>query len=223
MIGVAMIASATPPASAGEMAERHDAELIDEQADDDRGRAQQNVVDEADHDRKPRVAAVFGEIGAGEDADRRGEREADRRDDQAADDRVEQAAHDAGRRRHLGEYVERQAAKALPEQRAEDQRQPHEAERGGGVAEDGPDGVAAPCGRRRAGWPSARAFLLEPRQHQPRRRQHDERDDEQDEAEREQRGGEQARDRRRRRNWRSSPRSSCPARGSSSGCAARCR
>ena len=41
---------------------------------------------------------------------------------------VEQAAVGAGRRRHLGEDLERQAAEALPQQRAEDQHQPAEPE-----------------------------------------------------------------------------------------------
>ena len=48
--------------------------------------------------------------------------------DQAADDRIEQAAVGAGRRRHLGEDRERQAAEALPQQHAQDQHQPAEAE-----------------------------------------------------------------------------------------------
>ena len=150
------------------MAERHDAELIDEQADDNRGRAQQNVVDEADDDREFRVAAVFGEIGAGEDADRRGERQADRRDDEAADNGVEQAARDAGRRYILGEHVERQAADALPQQRAEDQCEPDQAEGGGGVAQRRPDAVARlAAGIERIGHQRL-AFARKPGQHQSR-------------------------------------------------------
>ena len=47
--GMTIMASATAPAKAGEMAHWHDHHLVDEQADDDRGRGQQDVVDEA-HD-----------------------------------------------------------------------------------------------------------------------------------------------------------------------------
>ena len=120
MIGVAMIASAIDAGEAREMPERHDAQLIDEQADDDRGRAQQNVVDEANDRGEAGVAAVFGEIGAGENAERRSDDQPDHGDDQAADDRIQQAADDAGRRRHLGEDVDRKAADALPEQGRQD-------------------------------------------------------------------------------------------------------
>ena len=56
---------------AGEMAHRRDHDLVDEQADDDRRRAQQDVVDEAHHRGQLVVAAVFGHVGAGQDADRR--------------------------------------------------------------------------------------------------------------------------------------------------------
>ena len=45
--------------------------FVDEQADDDRGRAEQDVVDEADDGGQPGVAAVFGQVGAGQDAERR--------------------------------------------------------------------------------------------------------------------------------------------------------
>ena len=62
-----------------EVAHAHDQELVDEQTDDDGGRAQQHVVDEADHDAEPRIAPVFGQIGAGEHADRRADENADAR------------------------------------------------------------------------------------------------------------------------------------------------
>ena len=61
------------------MAEGHDAKLVDEQADDDRRGAEQNVVDEANDVGDARVAAVFGEIGAGQNAQRRGDDQPDRR------------------------------------------------------------------------------------------------------------------------------------------------
>ena len=88
--------------------------LVDEQADHDRRRAEQDVVDEAHHHGELVVAAVFGHIGAGENADRRADRDREHGQHQAADDGVEQAAGRAGRRRHLREYRERQPAEALP-------------------------------------------------------------------------------------------------------------
>ena len=69
---------------------------------------------------------------------------------QAAHDRIEQAAGRAGRRRHLGEDRERQAAEAFPQQHAEDQHQPAEAEQRGGERQHHGDGVAAAAARRRA-------------------------------------------------------------------------
>ena len=69
---------------------------------------------------------------------------------QAAHDGVEQAAGRAGRRRHLGEHRERQAAEALPQQHAEDQHQPAEAERRRGERQRHGDRVVAAAARRRA-------------------------------------------------------------------------
>ena len=89
---------------------------------------------------------------------------ADERDDQAADDRVEQAADDAGRSGHLGEDVERQSAEAFPQQRAQDQHEPGEAERGREIGEPGPDRVAAlasgiESGHQRPAFTSRRASI----------------------------------------------------------------
>ena len=67
----------------------------------------------------------------------------ERRHDQAADDGIEQAAVGAGRRRHLGEDLEREAAEALPEQYAEDEHQPAEPEQRRGKRERHRDVVAA--------------------------------------------------------------------------------
>src|SRR5271170_5010293 len=99
----------------------NDAELIDEQADDDRGRAQENVVDEANDRGETGIAAVFGQKRARENAERRRDPEAEQRLDQTADDRIQQTAGDAGRRGHLGEDVDREPAESLPYERAEDQ------------------------------------------------------------------------------------------------------
>ena len=89
------------------------------------------------------VAAVFGHVGAGEDAERRADQHRDRGHDQAADDRVEQAAGRAGRRRHFGEHRERQAAEAFPQQHARistSQERPNAVAR---IGEAHGDGVAA--------------------------------------------------------------------------------
>ena len=77
MTGIEMIASATAPAMRREMPHAHHEHLVDEQADDDRWRAQQHVVDEADHDTDARRAPVLGQVGAGQDADRRADGDAD--------------------------------------------------------------------------------------------------------------------------------------------------
>ena len=107
------------------MAHRVDHDLIYEQPDDDRGRAQQNVVDETHDEREFVVAAVLGHVGAGKDAERRADQDAETGEDQAADDRIEQAAASAaGRRGHLGEHLKGEPAESLPHQRAQDQHQP---------------------------------------------------------------------------------------------------
>ena len=135
---------------AGEVSHRPHHDLVDEQAHDDRGRAEQDVVDEADDGGQPAVAAVFGHVGAGQDADRRADRHTQARHDQAADDGVEQAAVGARRRRHLGEDARaRGRSKPLPEQGAEDQRQPAEAEHRGGPGQAIIMTVASRGGRRR--------------------------------------------------------------------------
>ena len=90
-----------------EVAHRHHHRAVDEQADDDRGRAQQNVVDEADHRGQAVVPAVFSEIGAGEQPERRADADADHGHDDRTDDRVQQAALGRSRRRRiLGEDLQ---------------------------------------------------------------------------------------------------------------------
>ena len=56
---------------------------------------------------EPAALAVLGEIDAGENADRRADEHREADHDHAADDRVRETACAAGRRRHLGEEVER--------------------------------------------------------------------------------------------------------------------
>ena len=78
--------------NAREVARRAHHQLVDEQADDDRRGAEQDVVDEAHDGGKPGVLAVFGQVGSGEHAERGSQDHADDGHDQAADDRVQQAA-----------------------------------------------------------------------------------------------------------------------------------
>ena len=77
---------------AGIAAHRLHHERVDEEADQDGGRREQDVVDEADDFGELRALAVFGEIGAGQNADRRRDDDAEEGQDQAADDGIGDAA-----------------------------------------------------------------------------------------------------------------------------------
>ncbi len=115
-------------------------------------------------DGEPRVGAVFREIGARQNAERRADREADRGHDHAADDRVEQTSDDSGRGGILGEDVERQSANAVPQQGGQDDREHGQAEGRRRVGKDGPDDVARPApgievGRGRHAFNSRRASM----------------------------------------------------------------
>ena len=57
------------------MAHRRDHDFVDEQADHNGRRAQENVVDESHHARETIVAAVFGHVSAGQDPDGRADRQ----------------------------------------------------------------------------------------------------------------------------------------------------
>ena len=113
------------------MTHRRHHDLVDEQTNDDRRRTQQNVVDEP-HDRgQPVMAAVLGHIGSRQDADRGADENREHREDQAADDRIEQAAGGTRWRRHFREHGHGQPAQPFPDQGAEDEHQPSQAENGG--------------------------------------------------------------------------------------------
>ena len=92
------------------------------------------------------MLAVFRHVGAGEQAERRADGDAEGGHDQRADDGVEQAARGAGRRRHLGEDVEVEAGKTVPQQGAEDQGEGGEPEDGRGDARRPWRWRCAPCG-----------------------------------------------------------------------------
>ena len=62
--------------------------------------------------RRAGVAAVFGQVGAGQDADRRADHDRETHH-QAADDGIEQAAIGAGRRRHSMNSVSESALTPL--------------------------------------------------------------------------------------------------------------
>jgi hypothetical protein len=69
------------------------------------------------------MPAVFGEIGAREQPERRADADADHGHDDRADDRVQQAAIGGTRRRRvLGKDVKAKAGEAVEEQRKQDQR-----------------------------------------------------------------------------------------------------
>ena len=167
---------------AREMAQRHHQHFVDEQADDDRRRRQQDVVDEADHGRQLLVPAVFGQLGAGENADRR----ADQHGDQAhqADPtmalRNPPPAH--RRRRRLGQQrwpEDRQALRTTRCPRIS--ASTASAGQGGG---SGQRHRSPHCAARRAGHaartdchgPISPIRAAQPRQHHLRRRQHQEGD-----------------------------------------------
>jgi len=106
-----------------------------------------NVVDEADHRSEPVVAAVFGQVSAGEQAQGRADADADHGHDDRAGDGVEQAALGRSRRRGvLGEQLNAQAGDAVIQQREQDQRQPGHAEQSGGDAQEADDDVDAAAG-----------------------------------------------------------------------------
>jgi hypothetical protein len=92
------------------------------------GRREQHVVDEARRRREPAALPVLGEVGAGEDADRRADQRARARHEDAPEDRVGEPAVAAGRRGHLGEERVAKRRPALPEQHADDPDEPEEPE-----------------------------------------------------------------------------------------------
>ena len=65
---------------------------VDEEADDDRRRAEQNVVDEADEVAEAIMLAVRREPRGGEKPERRADRDADQRHDEGASQRVGETA-----------------------------------------------------------------------------------------------------------------------------------
>ena len=91
--GITITVSDSGAGPGREMAHRHHHDLIDEQAGDDGGRGQQNVVDEAHDKGEAGMPAIFGQIGAGEQADRAcPAATAHHAHHQAAEDGVRQAA-----------------------------------------------------------------------------------------------------------------------------------
>ncbi|ENN85907.1 hypothetical protein RHSP_17315 [Rhizobium freirei PRF 81] len=79
---------------------------VDEYADDDRGCGQQDVVDELGKLGELRAVGIFHQIGAGENADRRGDQDGAARDQHGTVDCVDQSTtRTLGRDRH-GEDVE---------------------------------------------------------------------------------------------------------------------
>jgi hypothetical protein len=99
-----------------ETSHRHHDRAIDEQSDDDRRRAEKDVVDKADHRRETVVPAVFGKIGARKQADRRADANPDHGHDDGTDDGVHKTALGrAWRRRVLSEKLPTHPGKPIVE------------------------------------------------------------------------------------------------------------
>ena len=172
------------------MAHLRDHHFIDEQANYNRGRAQQDVIDEADNCGQFVVAAIFSHVGAGQNAERRADQHRDDRHHQAAGDRIEQTAGRPRRRRHFGEDRKREAAEAFPQQHRQNDHQPAQAETRRPVGEPHGDDVAASALCIEPGihcQAPTRAFRRN--NNSARDRQHDESNDEQDQAKSDQRRG----------------------------------
>ena len=114
-----------------EMAHANNHQLINEEADDDRRRAEEDVVDEANDGSQRAGLAVFREIRAGKNADRRTEHDAEKGHHQAAVHGIEQAAGISRRRRAFGEQLDVQGRDAVDHQGAEDRQQPEQADQRG--------------------------------------------------------------------------------------------
>src|SRR5690606_37175656 len=100
-----------------------------EQAQHDRGRRQQDVVDEAYDAAQPAVAGELRQPGAGGDADRRAQQHGQAAEHEAADDGVLQAAgFRARRRRHPGEQLQAHRVQTLADRGPEDPVQPEQPE-----------------------------------------------------------------------------------------------
>src|SRR5882757_5706643 len=113
------------------MAHPHHDNLIDEQADDDRRRTQQDIVDEADDHAQAGIPAVLREVSPRKHADRRADQDPQQRHRAAAVDGIEQSPLAAGRRGHLGKYAPGQARHAVRYQGPEDRGQTGKSGQGG--------------------------------------------------------------------------------------------
>ncbi len=109
-----------PAGPAGKAAERRHQDLVDEQADEDGGRGEQNVGDEAHRVAQSRAAGIFGQIGPHHQPNRRADQRAKPRLYQAADDGVGQAACRAWRVGDVGKDMQAEAAHTEPEQSDQD-------------------------------------------------------------------------------------------------------
>ena len=90
--GTAMQCQGDRTGEAGEAVERPDQELVDEQADQDRRRREQHVVQEADRRAVAARSRIFGQPGARQHADDDGDHHRQGAHHDRADDRVAQAA-----------------------------------------------------------------------------------------------------------------------------------
>src|SRR5690348_4437429 len=118
----------------GEVRHRQHHDHVHEQAQHDRWRRQQDVVQETNRGAEPGAVRVFGQEGAGHDPHRRADRKRDQVHDQAADDGVGKAAL-VGIGGDLREQFEVQRSDAVLHRDPEDPDEEHETQRGGATAE----------------------------------------------------------------------------------------
>src|SRR5690348_12185409 len=85
------------------MLELRDVDRVDEKADHDGRRGEQDIVDKARASRKPAALAVLGQVRAGEDPDRRSDERSRGRHEKTADDRIQETTAASRRRRVFGE------------------------------------------------------------------------------------------------------------------------
>src|SRR5579859_1140488 len=112
-------------------ANAHHHDLVNKQTDDDRRRAQQDVVDEADGQAQARIPAVFGQVRARQHADRRPDQNSQQGHHAAAIDGIEQSPLAARGWCHLRKEASRHTRYAMRYQRPENGRQTGEPREGG--------------------------------------------------------------------------------------------
>ena len=105
----------------------HD-QFVDEQPDDNRGRAEKDVVDEPDHFSNPGSAGVLGQKRPSRDADGTADRGSDQHHDETSEEGIQQTAALPRRRCHLSDELQIQGIEPLDKRGTEDPKEPNESE-----------------------------------------------------------------------------------------------